>query len=50
MPARSITGIKVEPTAAAQPAADGMAMFTKNVITVQTGMRKMPKPRTGAAR
>ena len=50
MPARSISGISVEPTAAAQPAADGMAMFTKNVITVETGTRKRPKPRIGAAR
>ena len=50
MPARSITGISVEPTAAAQPAADGMAMFTKKVITVQTGSRKMPRPRIGLAR
>ena len=50
MPARNITGMSVEPTAAAQPAAEGMAMFTKNVITVQTGIRKIPRPRTGAER
>ena len=49
MPARSMTGIRVEPTAAAQPAADGMAMFTKKVIAVQTGIRKMPRPRIGLA-
>ena len=50
MPARSITGMSVEPTAAAQPAADGMAMLMKNVIVVQTGSRKMPRPRIGEAR
>ena len=50
MPARSITGISVEPTAAAQPAADGMAILTKKVIAVQTGTRKMPRPRIGAER
>ena len=50
MPARNITGINVEPTAAAQPAAEGIAIFTKKVMAVQTGIRKMPKPRIGEAR
>ena len=50
MPARSMTGMSVEPTAAAQPAADGMAMFTKKVIAVQTGTSRTPRPRIGLAR
>ena len=50
MPARSITGINVEPTAAAQPAADGIAILITKVMAVQTGMRKMPNPRIGEAR
>ncbi|CDE75674.1 unknown [Sutterella sp. CAG:521] len=50
IPARNITGIKVEPTAAAQPAADGRAMLMKKVTIVQIGIRRTPKPRIGEAK
>ena len=40
IPARSITGINVEPTAAAQPEADGMAMLITIVTNVQIGTKK----------
>lgn len=41
-PARIISGISVGPTAAQQPAVDGIAMETKPVTAQQAGRRKMP--------
>ena len=43
MPARIIIGISVAPTAAAQPAALGIAVLTINVTIVQAGIKKTPK-------
>ena len=46
-PALFNTGIKVAPTAAAQPAADGMAMLIKKVMTVAIGIKKNFNPLNG---
>lgn len=50
MPARIITGMKVAPTAAAQPDADGMATLMKLVMMVVAGIRRMPSLLRGAAK
>ena len=47
IPALSITGIKVDPTAAATPEAEGMTTLTMMVTAVQTGIKKIPNPRIG---
>ena len=41
-PALTIRGIMVGPKAAAQPAADGMAIATHEAISMQKGSRKKP--------
>ena len=46
-PALFNTGIRVAPTAAAHPAAEGIAILIKNVITVATGIRKNFNPPNG---
>ena len=49
IPARIITGMNVAPTAAAQPAAEGIAMLTKKVTAVAAGISRMPNLLSGAA-
>ena len=46
-PARTMSGIIVGPRAAAQPAADGMAMATQEAMSMQKGRRKMPRRPSG---
>ena len=49
IPARIMTGMNVAPTAAAQPAAEGIAMLTKKVTAVAAGISRMPNFLSGAA-
>ena len=42
-----MSGIIVGPRAAAQPAADGMAMATQEAMSMQKGRRKMPRRPSG---
>ena len=42
MPARIMTGMKVAPTAAAHPEAEGIATLMKAVMMVVVGIRRIP--------
>ena len=46
-PALFKTGINVAPTAAAQPAAEGIAILMKKVMTVAIGIKKNFNPLNG---